>query len=233
MNLTRDIAPTTAEILGVLSVADLKTNLKITHSAEDTFLQDSILEAYDWLAGESGWLNRSVLTERWTLKIPGFKRLVRGSDSTSAPIEEWTDTEVITLPRSKMLELVTLKYRDEDNVLTTLYDSSASPAVESDVFHIVKGGTFGMLVLADGESWPTTAVHPEAVEITYSTGYGDATAVQRDARGIIKAMKLLAGDFYQNREDSYQEPRLVAVNRKIENGVQRIAGQYRIPNGLV
>lgn len=229
----RDAAPSSAEILALLSVAELKANERIVHSAEDTIFEDCILEAYDWLAGASGWLGRSVLTETWTCKLPGFQAIEFGSDSSSRPTIEWVDTGVILLPRPALASLVSVKYRDEDNVLTTLSDASVSPPVTSSVFHVVTGGTFGMLALASGEEWPVTYDRPDAVEIKYTTGFGNGAAVKATHRSLVKALKLLAGDFYQNREATYAEPRLVQVNRAIINGVEKLAGQYRVPRALL
>lgn len=229
----RDVAPTPAEILAMLSVAELKANERIVHTIEDSIFEDCILEAYDWLAGASGWLGRSVLTETWTCKLPGFQAIEFGSDSSSRPTITWVGADVLKLPRPKMATLVHVKYRDADNVLTTLYNAAASPPVTSSVFHAVIGGTFGMLALASGQSWPVTYDRPDAVEIKYTAGFGDGASVKANHRSLVKALKLLAADFYQNREDTYAEPRLVQVNRAIINGVENLAGQYLIPRALL
>lgn len=234
MTLTRTVAPTSSEILALLSVTTMKDNLKISNSAEDTVIQDSILEAYDWLAGEQGWLGRSVLTETWVLTLPGFMNEKLGSDATSAPTSEWVEADVLEVRRGRMVALRKIRYRDEDGDWQTLYDATVSPAVTSDRFHVVTGGTFGRLVLANGKTWPTTQKgNPEAVEITFTAGYGAAAAVLANQKALVKALKLLAGDFYRNREDTYAEPRLVEVPRKIVNGVERIAGQFRIPRSIL
>jgi len=214
--------PSEAEILGVLSVAELKLNMRVSHNVEDDVFKACILAAYDWLAGpEFGWLNRTLLTTTYKLTLPGFvKEETYSNRDTGGPATRLVPTSVIEIPMPPLASVQTVKYL-LDGVQTT-FDAAD--------YVVTTSSLFGMVSLAYESLWPTTIdTHPEAVEIAFTAGYGNAAAVKLKY-GIVQALKLLAGDAYRNREDTYAEPRLVAVNRKIINGVTRYAGRYRIEN---
>lgn len=221
MGLVVVTPPSEADILGVLSVAELKLNMRVTHSVEDEVFKASILAAYDWLAGEFGWLNRTLLTTTYKLTLPGFvKEETYSNRDTGGPATRLVSTSTIEIPLPPLVSVQTVKYR-LDGVQTT-FDAAD--------YVVTTSGLFGTVGLAYNSSWPSTIdTHPEAIEIAFTAGYGNA-AVVKTKYGIVQAMKLLAGDAYRNREDTYAEPRLVAVNRKIINGVTRYAGRYRIEN---
>lgn len=216
MNLVLDTAPAKAEILALLSAAQLKASLRISYSIEDALVEDSILEAYDWLAGVNGWLNRSVLTTKWVLKLPGFRRRYATSPTTFG----WQHTRELILPKPPLVSIESVKYLSS-GVLTTLDEAD---------YNTVLGDGFGKIHLGYGKSWPTVDTHPEGVEIAYTAGYGDATAILEKHRALVKGLKLLAGDYFRNREDTYSDKRNIEVNRKIINGVVRVAGRYRLMN---
>ncbi|MCW5697370.1 MAG: hypothetical protein KIS96_11650 [Bauldia sp.] len=229
MNLTWTTPPTEAEVLALLSVAELKVNLRKAHSVEDGFFGDCIQEAYAYFDGPTGWFNRSILTQTWTLRLPGFLRREWAVARDGRPYERWVATSEIEIPKPPLQSVTRVRYRDVNLDWVTLHDSADSPPVTSDVFHVVPGETYGKIVRLRGQAWPAVGRHPEAVEITFVAGYGDAAAVKEQARGIVHALKLLASDFATNREATYAEPRLVAVNRKLIYGIEKAGGNYRLP----
>ena len=222
MEIVSVTQPDTAEILNIVSVADLKLNMRLTNSVEDDILEACILAAYDWLANpDNGWLNRSLITQEFKATLPGWQKQVWYTDrDRGGPAQQWVPTTVIELPMPPLETVDSIKYRVDD-VLTTLATSE----------YVVTTSGFGKIHRAANVTWPTTLdTHPEAVEIAFTAGYGDGAAVKARCPGIVQAIKLLAGDAFRNREDTYAEPRLVAVDRKIKNGVQFFAGRYRFMN---
>lgn len=214
--------PEEAEILKILSVEELKANLRITHVYEDQIARDCILAAYDWFANpETGWLRRAVLTATYKMSLPGFQRQeVYSSSVTGGPATRWVATPVIELPRPPLQSIASVKYL-----------SSGSQVTLSPSSYTVTTDGFGKLYLAAGSTWPTGVdTNPGAVEVEFVAGYGDAEDVKKRARGVVQAMKLLASDSFRNREDTYVEPRAVEVNRRIINGIVRYAGRYQIKN---
>lgn len=222
MNLVLVSPPASSEILALVSVADLKANLRITNSAEDTVAEQKILASYDWLAGEFGWLNRTLITTEYKAVLPGFVNSETYYDSTKGgPTSRNVATSVIELPKPPLVSVQSVKYL-ASGVQETLDPAGYNVAVTS---------LFGTVSLASGAAWPTTIdTNSEAVEIAFTAGYGSGAQVKARCPGIVQALLLLASDAFRNREDTYAEARLVAVDRKIINGVQRFAGRYRILN---
>lgn len=212
--------PTKAEILALLPTATLKANQRIIHSKEDALLEDAIVEAYDWLAGENGWLNRSVLTTSWKLTLPMFGKQVSRL-SYGRPVYVWEQSSSIVLPRPPLVTVTSIKYL-VDGVQTTL---------ATDQYVVDTSGLHGVVHLADGEDWPDDVdTHPEAVEIIFSAGYGTGAEVAAAHPGIVRGLKTLAGDYFKHREDTFTDIRMVEIDRKVINGVTRSAGRYRIVN---
>ena len=213
--------PSDAEILALVSAAELKASLRITNSVEDAIATRCIRAAYDWLAGENGWLNRTLITTTYLAVLPGWvKPEVYSSRDTGGPATRWVRTSSFELPKPPLVSVQSVKYL-ADSVLET---------VDSADYVVSTKGLFGRVSLAHGSTWPTTDTHPEAVQIAFTAGYGTGAQVKAKCPGIEQAILLLAADAFRNREDTYAEPRLVAVNRKIRNGVQFFAGRYRIEN---
>jgi uncharacterized phiE125 gp8 family phage protein len=202
MNLVLATPPSTAEILNIVSVAELKAEQRVTHSLEDAAIQAAIEDAYGFLDGRNGWLNRSILTQTWKLYLPAF-------------------ADRMELPFPPLSSVTQVRYRDTANAWQVL---------DTSVYVVVAGEFVPYLALADGQSWPETYVHPEAVEATYVAGYGLGAAVKAGAFGIRRGIKLLAGHFYRNREATLAEPRMVTLSRRLELGLEEVAGMFRIPN---
>lgn len=215
---TADVDPN--EVLAIVSVADLKANLKITHSKEDNICRQAILAAYDWLANpELGFLNRAIITQTYSVSLPGFVKEETYSNR-GVPAIRFVPATSIILPKPPLVSVQSVQYLT-GGVMT---------ALPTNQYNVYTKGAFGNLSLGYQMAWPTVDVSQEAVQINYTAGYGTGAQVKTKCPGIVQAMLLLAGDAYENREDTYAEPRLVAVNRRTVNGVLRYAGRYRIMN---
>lgn len=219
MSLTLVTAPTEAEILALVSVADLKLNLRISHNKEDALISECILEAYAWLDGPYGWLNRAILTQTWVYTNPGFTRQIWTTDERGQPLAQNVPTNVIEIPLPPLQTLTGVDY----------VTGGATVTLDPSAYTVDKGSLLGTVTKVSGTSWPTIDAGTN-ISFRFTAGWGDAAAVKSQARGLIKAIRLLASDSFRNREDTYAEPRLVAVNRKIINGVEKTAGRYRIVN---
>lgn len=199
-------APSSAQILALCTVAEMKESLRISYTKEDALIERCILAAYDWLAGENGWLNRSVITTGWTLTLPAF-------------------VSSIELPKPPALTVGTFTYL-VDGVATT---------VPADLYKFTIRGPygFGKINKVYGASWPTDSdVDPDSLVVTYTAGMADGTGAGARAKypSLHKAMALLAGDYFRNREDTYNDVLKVELDRKILNGVNRVAGRLRFMN---
>jgi len=96
----------------------------------------------------------------------------------------------IVLDVAPVQAIVSISYYDSLNVQQTLassvyeYDIYAEPAV---------------IKAAKGQTWPTTYDRLSAVAVTYTSGYGAASAVPEDAK---QAIRLLAAHWLENAEAS-------------------------------
>lgn len=231
MNLEALSHPTDAEILALVSVAEIKENLRILHSREDDRIRRAILDAYSFLSGRSGWFNRTILTQTWRLWLPGFQNLHWSIGDTGVLVETWSGTDRIELPLPPLQSVDSVRYYDEDGDLNTLYEPAASAPVTTSVFRVNTTALFGTLYLANLQVWPNTlSKSDQAVEVIYTAGYGTAAEIKAQERGICRTLAVLAADYYQNPTDTFVEPRAIQVNRKVINGMERAGGRYRIFN---
>lgn len=95
----------------------------------------------------------------------------------------------IYIPRPKLQSITSIVYTDTDGSSQTLSASS---------YTVDTASLIGRVVPVWGESYPSTRDTINAVVITYKAGYGDAAT--NVPEGIIAAIKLLVGHWYENRE---------------------------------
>ena len=227
-NLSLVTAPSEAEILVLVPIATIKENLRIKHSLEDNRISRAILDAFAYFDGDYGYLRRSVLTSSWKLTLPGFQKPAACSGDDGVVRTVWIPTTSIDIPLPPLQSIDTIRYRDLAGDWQTFYAPADSMPVLAPTIHIsAGGGAFGRIDLLDGKDWPTSGVYPDAIEITFTAGYGIAADVNLKARGIPRAIAVLAADFYMNPIDTRDDVRNIVVNRKIANGIERSAGRYR------
>ncbi|MEN7549314.1 phage head-tail connector protein [Rapidithrix thailandica] len=99
-----------------------------------------------------------------------------------------TFPEVIELPKGKVLSLVEIKYFDEDNQETILPASAIDQDLNS-----------RPALLRAVDSWPATYERMNAVEVTFTAGFGANASDIPEA--IKQAIKLFVGAGYAHRED--------------------------------
>lgn len=101
-----------------------------------------------------------------------------------------TNTGIIEVPRSSLQSVTSITYYDGNGALQTL-----DPSV-----YDVETGNPGRIAPRYGQIWPTTLPRIGAVTIRFVSGYGDtADTVPANAK---HAMKLLIGNWYENRESA-------------------------------
>lgn len=133
-----------------------------------------------------------ALNETATKKAEQYLRRRLITQSWYAYYDAWpTGTDAIILPYGKLQSVTTIKYTDTDGDQTTWSDTEYNVDTYSDP---------GRIVLEYGYTWPTTTLHPQnPIEVDFICGYGDTGA---DVEDMIKhAIKIIIGDYYNNRED--------------------------------
>jgi uncharacterized phiE125 gp8 family phage protein len=127
-------------------------------------------------------MGRAVMPQKWQVMLDGF-------------------ASSIELQRPPVTGVDSVKYVDA--VTGTLTTLSAS------VYQVVAGSDYSArVVLAYGQSWPSSRAQPESVQVIFSTGYADAASVPEPIKTWIK---LRVGTMYENRESVVVDGRIAIV----------------------
>lgn len=200
--------PPEADILGLVSIADLRRSLRISYTNEDDYIKDCILAAYAYYSGPKGWLNRSMLPTVWTLSAGAF---------SGAPLG---------FPTASARALTSISY----------LKAGVTTVVSNSLYQFVIGNDgYGMLQLRPDMVWPIDAdIRPDAITYEYTSGIGASPAdLKAKAPDLIRAITIKAADFFRNREDTFVDVRVVEIDRKIINNADHLAGRYKIFNRIV
>lgn len=171
-----------------VTVPDIQRHVRVNDADEevDWFL-DQICAATDLLQTMAG---KQFVTATYELKRDGF------------PTRSWLE-----LPHPPLLAVSSVAYTDIAGDAQTW----ASSNYDVDTHHVP-----GRIVLVHNGSWPSARSHWDSVTVTYTAGYGAASAVP-DA--IKHAYRLLIGHWYWNREAVGRVPNEIAftVNALIDS----------------
>jgi uncharacterized phiE125 gp8 family phage protein len=165
----------------------------VSHCQIGELPDDQIARARVMLAAARQWvenrLHRQLITATWKYYLDEF------------PVE-------IQIPdKLPVATIATLKYYDTANVLQTVAASLYDTDLASD-------SRPPRIRPASGQSWPLTYDRYNAVEVTFTAGYG-ATR-ESVPLGIRHAILILAADWFANREDVV----IGAISSRIETGVE-------------
>ena len=168
MHLSRTTKPS----LAVVSTADMKTHMRVTHSDEDAYIDTLVAAATYWAENYTG---RAFLTQTWTLNLRCFP------------------SGDIPLPRPPLASVTSLKYRRDATTTTTL-------VLDTDYeIHTGTGSDFACVAPYYGTTWPTPIDTPNAVQVVYVCGWTAAANVPAD---IVHAVKMVAAELYERREQT-------------------------------
>ena len=121
-----------------------------------------------------------------------------------------------------------LPYRPIQSITNIKYFNTDSPQVLTTVELNIYSLYAASIVRNDGSTWPTVATRPNAVQITYVTGYSDQSSpvgVGADfPQAIMQAMYLIIGDLYENREAQFTTGFNIQENR----AVNALMNPYRV-----
>lgn len=153
-----------------IAQARMQIGLDSADTSMDTMLTPLISAAREYV---EKYTNRSLITAIWVAYLDSF--------------DKW-GIELFKLPIS---ELTSIKYYDTDNVLQSLVEDTDY------VVDIISEPA--RLFPVSGESWPDTYDKPNAVEITFKSGY---SATSADVPKTIQAaMLMIIAHLEANRGD--------------------------------
>lgn len=178
----------------------VKQALRVIDSNEDTYLTMLLTMARE-AAELLTW--RALITQTITLSLDKFP--APGLETASAnwygpawgvspgPLtttrQDGTTGYEIWLPRAPLQAVTGITYYDDSNTLQTLAPSAYLVDAVSEP---------GRVVPAIGTAWPSTANRPNAVQVTYTAGYGASGAAV--PQSILHWILLMTATMYENRE---------------------------------
>jgi hypothetical protein len=202
MDLTVIRRPSTEAILAFVTVQDVKTSERITHSREDSLIEDGILAAYDFLDGPDGWMNGYFILE--------------------------SEVELHVGSIGNVLEISARPIVNEQAVLfERRADDGSYVGVPASDFTMARQDGCVVLATLSRSAFATPTggiVNPRAYRLTFLAGQADKEKVPASIR---KAIILLASHYYTHREAAFADPRTGAVSREIEFGVKALCGRLR------
>jgi len=164
---------TTAPTIEPLTLDEVKEHLRLTYDDEDNYLNEMIVEARQFC---EDYIDLAILEQTITLKMDHFPDRVYGSDSY----------RIITLPRTNLISVTSVKYNDNDGNEQTYTD------------YTVDTYQTPARIVNDELSWPEVEDKANSVTIVYKAGYGtDRSDVPAE---IKRAMKMLISHWNSNRE---------------------------------
>lgn len=172
----------------LLSLADAKIHLKLLHDAEDSEILAGIGVAEAYAESMTG---ASLRVQTLDGALPGFP----------------AGTE-INLPWPPLIEVVSVTYRDP---------YGASVVLPASTYVAVKRRGVARIVLVNGQSWPDTDLHPEAVVVRWRCGYRqDVPAEAAETVNARHAVRLLLGHWYYSREATDERGRVSSGSHNVD-----------------
>lgn len=182
----------TAPVDAPVSLDEMKEHLRVETDAEDDLITAYRDAAVAHLDGWRGILGMALMAQVWELTLDEF------------PGDE------IRLPLGPVINIVSVKYDDEDGDETTIdaaeydLDANDNPAW-----------------LLPVDSWPTTLDGINAVRVRFTAGHATAAEVPEP---IKQAIRLIVGNWYQNREEVV----VGSTVAKLPNAADVLLAPYRV-----
>ena len=209
LHLIHRLTETVSPAIEPLTLAEIKTFLRIDHNDDDAFVTDLILAARQLCESVTG---RSLITRSYSLYLDFWP---------DAPLTEWWDgvregadvvgkIRALSLPKPPLLSITQIKVYAAD-------DTSAD--FPSASYYVDTVGIPGRIVLTHGSSSPVPGRAANGIEIQFTAGYG--TTAQSVPALLRQGMKQVIAHLYEHRGDSADQALLAS-------GASVIFQSYRI-----
>lgn len=165
----------TAAAAPILTTAEAKAALRVSHTDDDSLIDALISTATAYLDGWEGALRRALVNQQWRVSVCAADYSGR-----------------LWAPLSPVSSAVTVQYYAPNA-------DTLSTATLSD-FRLIKAPDWAYLEPKPGFAWPSVDDRPDALQAVFTCGYGDAASAIPAT--IRHAAKLLVGHLYENREET-------------------------------
>jgi|TARA_R100000329_G_C7618265_1_gene219703 uncharacterized phiE125 gp8 family phage protein len=193
---------TSAASSDILTTAEAKTHLRVTHSAEDTYIGTLIKVATSFAEKYCGgnFINTSytMTMEDWKDVFVSNANLATTSNilksytySLGGYYSPYTGLAQIFLPKAPISSVASIAYFDSDNS-SQIWSSSNYNVINPE-------NQKGFIEVVDGQDFPSIYSRADAVNIAFVSGYGAASSDVPDP--IKQAVLLIIGNLYEKRED--------------------------------
>lgn len=196
---TVKIIVTTAPAAEPVTLTELKAHLRIDYTEEDTLLATYLQAAREICESLTG---RRMMTRTEKLLLDFFP-----------------EGDTIIIPAAPVTAVGSIVTKDEDDDSTAFASSN---------YIVDTSGPVAKIVLKTDCSWPTLDTNAKpvnAIEIPFTSGYATIGAVPERMK---LAVKLLAGHYFENREDT--SPLTI---KAVPNGVLAILTPLRVWEAMI
>lgn len=207
----------TAPATEPITASEAKSFLRVSSSAEDTFITALIVAARRYVENYTG---RALVTQTWRMWLDQFPVEPRKGGGWWDGVREELISSSYATKRS--LEIPKAPVSAVSSITTFADDSNETETTFASTNYIVDTvSPLPRIVLKTGSTWPVDLRAANAIKVTFTAGYGAASAVPDD---IKQAMYLLIGHWFENR----QEVITGTISVQVEQASQALLQPYRI-----
>jgi hypothetical protein len=195
-----------------VSLAEAKQHLRVTSTADDTYISNLLSMAIDACGQYLGYSVRKASVQYGFDSLVGQPAIMNPVNGTEQPVGN-----LLRIP-SRVISLTSVQYVDDNNTAQAFTDYIVSPQPL---------GTYGRTIFITSAPSSTTDDVTKYL-VTVTEGFELATATQVDAgllfpQAIKFAALLLVGQMYDNRQATAN----TSQNSAMEYGIEFLLQPYR------
>lgn len=182
--------------------ADVIAHIRAPCGETDPEILRIIDAAIEDIDGNTGWLGRALVTQKWRLITDSFP---------CGPLR---------LPLPPLQAVNAISYTDPEGDAQTIHFTGDDVSDEAADYRVVTDGTPGFIEPLYGKTWPAARCLHDGIRVDFTCGYGpDADSIP--AR-IKQWLKTRCAEFYMNREET-----VVGTTISPVPGVDTALNQFR------
>mgnify|MGYP003624615213 CR=1 FL=1 len=153
-----------------VTVDEVKSDLRIQHTSDDTRIAGLIAAATDFMDVPSGAIGKALINQTWALSVESYE----------------ADNSII-IPITPVSSIISIQYFDVDNVSRTLTVSD---------FHLYGNQDRAWIKAKNGIVVPSVFDRLDAITVTFVAGFGASST--NIPNSIRQAISILIAHWYEN-----------------------------------